>query len=99
MENKPKDIAELEERIEALKKKNENKERTRKPSEVSEMASGLRVGIELASGTIVGTGIGYMLDKLFDFQFIMLLIFTILGFFAGMLNAYRYAKNNEKENN
>lgn len=91
----PEDIRHLEEQIKALKKQN-GKKTTEKAENVSQVFKGLRLGIEFASGTIVGAAIGYMLDELFDFQFIMLLIFTILGGFAGMLNAYRYIKSTDE---
>lgn len=89
----PEDIKELNEKIEKIKKTQQQKEPTDKHSDFSHLYVGLRLGVELASGTIVGAAIGYLLDEVFDFKYIMLLIFTIFGGCAGMLNAYRYIKS------
>lgn len=88
----PEDIKALNEKIEKIKK-TQQKEPTDKHSDFSHLYVGLRLGVELASGTIVGAAIGYLLDEVFDFKYIMLLIFTIFGGCAGMLNAYRYIKS------
>ena len=93
----PEDIKSLNEKISQLKKSQSKEDRTDKHTDFSHMVRGMRMGVELASGTIVGAGIGYVLDEIFDFKFLMLLIFTILGGFAGMLNAYRYVKEINKE--
>ena len=99
MQKIPEDIQALEKKIAAIKKKTSGEPETEnKHTQFSHLAMGLRLGVELASGTIVGAAIGYMLDEMFDFQFVLLLIFTIFGGCAGMLNAYRYAKSvNEKK--
>ncbi len=90
----PEDIEALNRKINVLKAKNAARNgREDKHTDLSRLSVGLRLGIELASGTVVGAAIGYMLDELFDFKFMMLLILTIFGGFAGMLNAYRYVKN------
>lgn len=93
----PEDLKKLDERISALKNRYENEETDKKAEDVSQVFIGLRLGTEFASGTIIGAAIGYILDELFDFQFIMLLIFIILGGFAGLLNAYRYMKSLDKK--
>ena len=54
---------------------------------------GLNIAIELVSGTFVGLSIGYILDELFDFDSIFLIIFTIMGGLAGLLNVTRYIKS------
>lgn len=89
----PNDIKALEEKISALNEKKKQEEPVEKHTVFSRVATGLRLGVELASGTVVGAGLGYVLDELFDFKFLMLLIFTMFGGCAGMLNAYRYAKS------
>jgi ATP synthase protein I len=48
--------------------------------------------VELVSGIIVGSSIGYILDEIFDFRFICLLIFTIFGGMAGLTNMMRYMR-------
>ncbi len=93
----PKDIKELQEKISALKHRSDDEKKN--SASVTHWASasiGVRVGIELVSGTIIGMGIGYVLDKILDFKILMLLIFTIFGSFAGILNVYRYTKSLEE---
>lgn len=90
----PEDIRALDEKIAKAKlSKQQQEEDDNKHSDFSHLTMGLRLGVELASGTIVGAAIGYTLDEIFDFKYIMLLIFTIFGGCAGMLNAYRYIKS------
>lgn len=96
-ENIPEDLKKMDERIASLKKQYIREETDDKAKNTSQLFVGLRLGVEFASGTVIGAAIGYILDELFDFQFVMLLIFTILGGFAGMLNAYRYMKSSDKE--
>lgn len=96
----PEDIKALDEKIAKAKLSKQQQEgEDNKHSDFSHLATGVRLGVELASGTIVGAAIGYTLDEMFDFRYIMLLIFTIFGGCAGMLNAYRYIKsiNNTEE--
>lgn len=95
-ENIPEDLKKMDERIAALKKQHFKDKTKEEVENTSQLFVGMRLGVEFASGTIIGAAIGYMLDELFDFQFIMLLIFTILGGFAGILNAYRYMKSLDK---
>jgi ATP synthase protein I len=68
---------------------------------VSLGSQAMRICIELVSGVIVGASIGYILDEVFDFRFIFLLTFTILGGAAGIINVIRYVGNikEQKEGN
>ncbi|SEC31359.1 AtpZ/AtpI family protein [Rhodobacter sp. 24-YEA-8] len=65
--------------------------RGRPKSDKTSVAKGLshgelawRMVIELATGIMVGTGIGYGLDKLFGTLPFLLVIFSLLGFAAGV---------------
>ncbi len=90
----PEDIKALDEKIAKAKLSSQQSEDAAdKHSDFSHLTVGVRLSVELASGTIVGAAIGYTLDEIFDFKYIMLLIFTIFGGCAGMLNAYRYIKS------
>lgn len=55
----------------------------------SGLAQGMRLGLEFFSGTIVGLLIGLGIDRYFDTTPWFLMIFTLFGFMAGMLNVYR----------
>ena len=55
----PEDIKALEEKIEALKTQKVQAEKTDdNHTEFSRLATGLRMGVELASGTVVGAALG-----------------------------------------
>lgn len=59
----------------------------------SGLAYGMRIGIEFMSGTVVGLAIGWGLDRYFDTTPWLLLLFTVLGFCAGLLNVFREVNN------
>jgi len=59
----------------------------------SGLAQGMRIGLEFMSGTVVGLALGYGIDSYFNTSPWGLLIFTILGFCAGLLNVYRAVNN------
>jgi len=93
----PTDIKEMEDRIIAMKAKKQDEQSKRKEKDLSQAAKAFQIAIEMVSGVFIGAAIGYILDELFDFQFICLLIFTIFGGFAGMLNTMRYLNQNKEE--
>ncbi len=77
-------------RLRALEKRLEDLRSKPKSSRVS-VAKGLshgelawRMVIELATGIVVGTGIGYGLDRLFGTLPFLLVIFSLFGFAAGV---------------
>lgn len=66
---------------------------------MSKNFSFLTIGLHLVSGIIVGTAIGYFLDKNFSTSPYLTIIFFFLGFLAGLNNMYKDAKkyiNSEK---
>ncbi len=90
MQKIPEDLHYLDEKIQKMKKKgsaNENKD-----SKFSHLSVASQIVIELISGVVVGTGIGYMLNEIFDFGSIFLISLIILGGIAGFLNVSRYLK-------
>lgn len=50
---------------------------------------GLRVGIELVTAPLVGTGIGWALDHWLGTMPLFLIVFILLGGVAGIMNAWR----------
>ena len=64
------------------------------PAPPKETSKGLatrffHVGAELMAGVLVGAGLGVLTDKMFDTAPWGLIIFFILGSFAGVLNLYK----------
>ncbi|MCX7738390.1 MAG: AtpZ/AtpI family protein [Hydrogenothermaceae bacterium] len=60
--------------------------------DVNKTFSFLTIGLHLVSGIIVGTAIGYFLDRLFNTSPYLVIIFFFLGFLAGLNNMYKDAK-------
>jgi len=87
----PQDIQEMDKRIKAIKARKKEVKSGDKDG-YSQAAIVFQMAVELVSGVFVGAAIGYILDEMFDFKFICLLIFTIFGGVAGMVNVIRYLK-------
>ena len=56
-----------------------------------------RMIIELVSGLVIGMGIGYGLDRLFGTLPVCLILFTLLGFSAGIKTMLRTAAEMRKD--
>lgn len=85
----------LDERIAGLKK-------TRAPApradeHFSAASQGWRMVIELVAGLLIGAGIGYGLDWAFSTLPLFLVLFTLLGFAAGVKTMLRTAREIETE--
>ncbi len=88
------DIAELEKRIKRFKKK---REISRAKTEISSstgrhLANAFRIGTEFIGAVFVGLCIGYVLDDIFGTKVIFILVFSLFGCIAGILNVYRSAQ-------
>lgn len=96
MSNIPQDVKLMNKRIQDFKsgEKQKTKPQTNKKF-ISAYQIGTRVAAELVSGVLVGAGLGYLLDKLFGSEPILLIILLILGGAAGFLNVYRFVKSEE----
>jgi ATP synthase protein I len=88
-------LEELDARINALK---DNQTPKPKVEEHYSMAQqGWRMVTELVSGLLIGVGLGYGLDVMFGTLPIFLVIFTLLGFAAGVNVMMRTAKEIQGE--
>ena len=56
-----------------------------------------RIGIELVVALMVGTGIGWLLDRWWGTEPFLLLLFFFLGAAAGLLNVFRAAREMQKQ--
>ena len=87
-------LARLEARIDALKGKDAPKPHT--DEHYSQAQHAWRMVIELVAGIAIGFGIGYGLDSLFGTIPIFLVLFTLLGFAAGVKTMMRTARELQK---
>ena len=55
-------------------------------------ADGMQAGIEVVAGIIGGVLLGYGLDSWFGTRPLLVIVFFLLGSFAGLLNAYRHLR-------
>ena len=62
---------------------------TRAEGSQSGMGIALRIGVELVAGLIVGTGVGWLLDRWLGTAPWLMILFFVLGAAAGMMNVYR----------
>jgi len=96
--NKPADIENLSTKINAFKKKQDKSEHAFQTSSHTGASKGFQFFIEFISAVFVSVAIGLFLDDLCHTAPVFLVVFTIFGSLAGVLNVYRFAKAQEKEN-
>jgi ATP synthase protein I len=80
----------LEERIAKARRAGETRPHTEEHSSRAHLA--WRMVIELVAGLLIGFGIGYGLDTLLGTIPIFLMLFTLLGFAAGVQTMVRSAR-------
>ena len=88
-------MAQLEARISALKAPTEQKPHTEE--HYSQAQHAWRMVIELVAGLLIGFGIGYGLDAVFGTLPIFLVLFTLLGFAAGIKTMMRSAEELQRK--
>ena len=62
----------------------------------SSIGTAFKLSTELVSAVVVGTIIGFILDKTFGTKPWLILIFFFVGVVAGIVNVFRSAKNMQK---
>ena len=92
------DIENLSSKIKAFKKKHDKSENAPTDSSKSGAAKAFQFFIEFVSAVFVAIAIGLFLDNVLSTAPVFLVILTIFGCAAGVLNVYRFAKTLEKGN-
>ena len=62
----------------------------------SSIGTAFKLSTELVSAVVVGTIIGFILDKTFGTKPWLILIFFFVGVVAGIINVFRSAKNMQR---
>lgn len=88
-------LKDLEARLRAARGKVDAEHAEPARRDMSGVGVGLRIAVDLVAGVAVGVGIGWFLDDWLDTKPWFLLVFTIVGFCAGLLNVMRTAKQIE----
>jgi ATP synthase protein I len=83
-------------RLEIAKNKLSKKDLYDKNQNSSSFGTAFKMSTELVSAVVVGTIIGFILDKTFDTKPWLILIFFFVGVVAGITNVIRSAKNMQK---
>ena len=93
--NKPKKkLDDLKTKIQHYEKNKTNSSSNPKKSGAS---FGFKISTEIVAALVVGVGIGLVVDNYFGTKPFGLIIFFILGAFAGFLNVYHVMRHIEKQ--
>ena len=94
MNNSKKQLENLKEKIDHLQHDKEKKSALKRNSGAG---FGFKISTEIVAALIVGVGIGLLVDNYFNTKPFGLIIFFILGAFAGFLNVYHVMRRIEKQ--
>ena len=83
-------------RLEIAKNKLSRKNLYKNKQSPSSIGTAFKMSTELVSAVVVGTIIGFILDKTFGTKPWLILIFFFVGVVAGITNVIKSAKNMQK---
>ena len=83
-------------RLEIAKSKISDRNLYKDKEPPSSIGTAFKLSTELVSAVVVGTIIGFILDKTFGTKPWLILIFFFVGVIAGIINVFRSAKNMQK---
>ena len=83
-------------RLEIAKNKISRKKLYKNKIPPASIGIAFKMSTELVSAVVVGTIIGFILDKTFGTKPWLILIFFFVGVIAGIINVFRSAKNMQK---
>lgn len=97
MKKTAEDIEAINKRIQQLKSSQQIvKKKAEKLSMHHAITNAFRIGTEFIAAVLAGICIGVASDKIFGTKVIFLLVFSLFGCMAGILNVYRSAKEMDK---
>ena len=88
-------LEKLDKQIEEFKSKKEND----RPKRVKVQNDGWRMVIELVTGMLLGVSLGMALDYIVGSEPVFLIVFSLLGFMAGVKTMMATAKKMNETNN
>ena len=88
-------LEKLDKQIEEFKSKKEKD----KPKRLKIQNDGWRMVVELVTGMLLGLSLGLALDYIFGSEPIFLIVFSLLGFMAGVKTMMATAKKMNETNN
>ena len=91
-----KDLKEISVRLEIAKRNIKKKQVKNKSSNVTSLGKALKISTELVAAVVIGTTLGFILDKWFDTRPWLTISFFFMGVAAGILNVIKSAKNMHK---
>ena len=80
-------------RLEIAKSKLSKRNLYKEKNPPSSIGTAFKMSTELVSAVVVGTIIGFILDKTFGTKPWLILIFFFVGVIAGIVNVFKSAKN------
>ena len=83
-------------RLEIAKKRLLKRDLDKKKDNPTPIGTAFKLSTELVSAVVVGTIIGFILDKTFGTKPWLILIFFFVGVIAGITNVIKSAKNMQK---
>ena len=83
-------------RLEIAKNKLSRKSLYKNKQSPSSIGTAFKVSTELVSAVVVGTIIGFILDKTFGTKPWLILLFFFVGVIAGIMNVFRTAKKMQR---
>ena len=86
----------LKTRLEIAKNKHSRKSLYKNKQSPSSIGTAFKMSTELVSAVVVGTIIGFILDKTFGTKPWLILIFFFVGVVAGILNVFKSAKKMQR---
>ena len=93
--SKKANLEKLDKQIEEFKSKKEKD----KPKRLKIQNDGWRMVVELVTGMLLGLSLGLALDYIFGSEPIFLIVFSLLGFMAGVKTMMATAKKMNETNN